>query len=349
MTGLSRFGLGFAAFVLATLATPAAAQPDPDSDGPRHLVRASVLIYPVFDIRPGFNTLVTVTNTNTDRRVHDNGFRTGDVTVHFVYVDGESWAESDLPEDLTPGDTITVRVTDHQTDNLRGWLWVEARDPEFPDRPIDFDFLIGSAILTNMDFNLDWEYAPYSFRSLICENGERKDEHKYTGESGNGHCYVEDPEEPDGFLNFDGIEYDFFPDELYVDQFFGEGMPADKLPGATFANTIYILSTEMVGTVLNLLFYNNNERFTSRANQRFDCWTGRPLSGFGTIANHDQIRGNYNPNELRGIPYGWVLIRSNDPILACFVQRITRGAFTFIAGDAVHFAGTQEASIERFF
>jgi len=339
MTGLSRFGFGFAALTVAALATPALAQ----SDGPRHLVPGSVMIFPVFDARDGFDTVITVTNTNDDRRVNENRFRNGDVSVHFVYVDGETWLEFDTDEFLTPSDTISVLASQHAIDNMQGWLWVEARDPEIPECPIDFDFLIGSAILTNADFNLEWEYAPYTFRGLP---GDRTGTGAF-GYSGNGHAYIEDCENLDGFLDFNGVEYDFFPRYIYIDQYFGEGSPAE-LPAATFANSAYLLSTEMEGTSGTILFYNNNERVFSRG-FRFDCWTCQPLSGFSAQATEANTRIGYDPTELKGIPYGWLRFDSPiDPILGTFVQQITKGGLDFIAGDAMHFSGSRAAHIPRF-
>jgi hypothetical protein len=342
MTGLSRFGFGLAALTVAALATPALAQ----SDGPRHLVPGSVMIFPVFDARDGFDTVITVTNTNTDRRVADNRFRYGDVSVHFVYVDGETWLEFDVDEPLTPGDTFSTLASAHAIDNMQGWLWVEARDPERPECPIDFDFLIGSAILTSLDFNLEWEYAPYTFRGLPDERAEAGQ----FGYSGNGWAFIEDcDEDPDTdvTLDFDGIEYDYFPRYIYIDQYFGEGT-APELPSATFANAAYILSTEMEGTAGTILFYNNNERVFSRG-FRFDCWTCQPLSGFSNQALQANTRIGYNPAELKGIPYGWLRFDSPvDPILGTFVQQITRNALDFVAGDTMHFSGTREAHIPRF-
>lgn len=344
MTGLSRFGLGFAALTVAALASPALAQ----SDGPRHLVPGSVMIFPVFDARDGFDSIITVTNTNDDRRVNENRWRNGDVSVHFVYIDGETWLEFDVDELLTPSDTISVLASQHAIDNMQGWLWVEARDPERPGCPIDFDYLIGSAILTNADFNLEWEYAPYTFRALPGENRESE-----FGYSGNGHAYVEDCDAIEegleaSYLDFDGSEYDYFPRYIYIDQYFGEGSPAEVPGGGTFANTAYILSTEMEGTSGTILFYNNNEREFSRG-FRFDCWVGQALSAFSNQALESNTRIGYDSSELKGIPYGWLRFDSRDPVLGAFVQQITKGGQSFIAGDLMHFSGYRDdARILRF-
>jgi hypothetical protein len=334
--------MGLAALAAVALANPAVA----NSDGPRHLVPGSVGIFPAFDTRDGFDTIVTVTNTNADRRVHANNWRTGDVSVHFVFYDSETWLESDFDVPPTPSDTYTFLVSSEVFDSSQGWFLFEARDPEHPDCPIDFDYLIGSAILTNSGFNLDWEYAPYMFRGLPCQTAGQGLFGPF-GYSGNGHAYIEPCDNLDGVLNFNGVEYDYFPRYIYIDEYFGEGTPPE-LPTATFSNRAYILSTEMEGTSLTILFYNNNERVFSRG-ASFDCWVGQPLSDFSNQALQENTRTGYNDDELNGIPYGWLRFDSReDPILGCFVQQIRRNALDFIAGDTMHFSGFREAFIERF-
>jgi hypothetical protein len=327
---------GIAMLTLACLSAPAFAQ-DP-SDGPRHLSPGSVMIYPLFDSRPGFNTIITVTNTNTSFvQCPPTSFREGDVTVHYAYIESDTWLEFDLEEPLTPGDTLTVLARGHNREAKQGWLWVEARDPEVPDRAIDFDFLIGSAIVVNSDFNFEWEYAPYTFRALVEESGED------FGATSCGHFYADGGADEDDFtLDFDGVEYDFFPRTLFIDQFFGEGDPAELVGPQTFSNTLYLMSTEMLGTTVNFLFWNNNETRFSRGFQ-FDCWTEASLSEISSIALESNLRSRYDASELHGIPYGWVSFTSEDGLLGCFVQNISGAAGEVLAaGDALHFTGYRE-------
>jgi hypothetical protein len=314
---------GIAMLALACLSAPASAQV---SDGPRHLSPGSVLIFPLFDSREGFNTIITVTNTNTNTTVCDSNFRQGDVVAHFTYVEADTWLEFDIPEELTPADTITVLARGHNAEQKQGWLWVESRDIEVPDRAIDFDYLIGSAIVVNSDFNFEWEYAPYTFRALTEETAQS------FGETSCGHDYVDDG--TDFTADFNGTEYDFFPETLYIDQFFGEGDPAE-LPGTqTFSNTLYLMSTQMTGTTVSFLFWNNNETRFSRGFQ-FDCWTEASLSEISNIALQQNIRSRYDDSELLGIPYGWVSMVASDGLLGCFVQNISGGAgASLAAGDA---------------
>jgi len=326
---------GIAMLAIACLSAPAFAQ---DSDGPRHLSPGSVMIFPLFDSRPGFNTIITVTNTNTSKvECPPTSFRQGDVVVHYAYIESDTWLEFDLDESLTPADTLTVLARGHNREQKQGWLWVEARDPEVPERAIDFDFLIGSAIVVNSDFDFEWEYAPYTFRALTEETGE---DH---GETSCGHKYVDEGSENDDFtLDFDGVEYDYFPRTLFIDQFFGEGNPAELPGNQSFSNTLYLMSTEMTGTTVNILFWNNNEVRFSRGFQ-FDCWTEASLSEISAIALESNLRSSYDSSELNGIPTGWVSFNSEDGILGCFVQRISGAPNEVLAaGDALHFTGFRE-------
>lgn len=323
---------GIAMLALACLSAPAIAQP---SDGPRHLTPGSVMIFPLFDSRAGFNTIITVTNTNTNQnQCPPTSFREGDVLVHYVYVEADTWLEFDLEEELTPADTISVLARGHNREQKQGWLWVEARDLENPTRAIDFDYLIGSAIVVNADFNFEWEYAPYTFRALTEETGGM------FGQSSCGHLYVDAGPAGDDFtLDFNGVEYDYFPETLYIDQFFGEGNPAE-LPGTqSFGNTLYLMSTEMTGTSVSFLFWNNNEIRFSRGFQ-FDCWTEASLSEISNIALQENLRSRYDSSELNGIPYGWVSMESSDGLLGCFVQNISGDPNqSLAAGDALHYSG----------
>ena len=195
------FGYAFAA--VATLvagATTAQAQP-------RHLQPGSLLIYPFYDSSPGAGTIISVTNTNSDRTFCPNeDFRAGDVVLHYVYIDGATWREFDRFEPLTPGDTLSVLADSHNPEMDRGFLTVKALDPVTLDA-IDFDYLIGDAIVVQSDFNFLWGYTPYSFRGLADDNTQQ-DCNRITTD-----------DDQDGKADFDGTEYDMFPSELFVDSF----------------------------------------------------------------------------------------------------------------------------------
>jgi len=353
MTGITRSCLGLATLLVAALAAPAVA--DLESDGPRHNSPGSVLIFPVFlahdpeDTANEFinDTIISITNLNTSRRVNPNDYRDGDVSIHFIYVDGLTWDESNVDEPLTPGDTISVFARDHSDGNSQfGWLWVEARDPELPDLAIDFDYLIGSAIIITPELNLDWQYTPYAFRGLPGRDSTTK---CTDGASGNGHCYTDDPANSDGYTNFDGEEYDYFPDRLFIEQFFGEGQDNGE---PNFANVLYLMSTQMTDTRLAISLFDACENDFS-ATKTFDCWFGNKLSTFSSTAKQENLGDKCTEDDQlkKVFPYGWVKINvpdETDAVLGAFVQIVTKNNKKFIAGDALHFTGTREAKLERF-
>jgi hypothetical protein len=304
------------------LAPPALSQP-------RHAEPGSILIFPCFDARPRKGTLVTVTNTNknTQRCSQDRYLRNGDVDVLYTYIDGENWLEFNVTERLTPGDTLTVLANEHNPESNHGWLWVEARDP-VSGEAIDFDFLIGSAIIVDTDVDFLFSYTPYAFRGLP-EGG---------GGAGTDACDRDFTDLNDNrAADFDGEEYDLFPDELLLDQFFQEAGP--------FRDELTLLSTSMQGTSVTLLVHNNREQSFSRG-FTFDCWTRGPL---GLISN---VFGRLNgdPDELRmstgrSVQTGWIRFRSADPILGVFMHRVRETPLA--GGRELQYQGTKVARLER--
>jgi len=332
MNGTTRLAawVGLACAALA-MAPAASAQ---QSDHP-----ASVLIFPLYDATPGAGTLLCVTNTNTETTfcpLRDN--RIGDVLLHYFYVDGETWLEFDRFELLTPGDTLCVVASEHNLDRGRGFLVVTALDPN-TENLVEFDHLIGSAILVQSDLNFLWTYAAYGMQA-----GGRADS-----------CLSRNPDDVanggdgDGVPDFDTVEYSGFPEIHMIDTFFEEG------GSHGFQNELTILSTSGPDykNELDFLFFNNIEQKFSRSFQ-FTCWWSGPLSDISTIAT--DLRGD--EEELgRNTQTGWVRlsgrrildgagnpVRRDDsslalpPFLAVFMQGVTDSSFAF--GKNLHVEGT---------
>lgn len=324
------FGFAFAAAAaLIAGATTAQAQP-------RHLQPASLLIFPYYSSAPGAGTIISVTNTNCDRTFcPDEDFRAGDVVVHYVYIDGATWREFDRFEPLTPCDTLSVLADNHNPEMDSGFLVVKALDPVTLEA-IDFDYLIGSAIVVQSDFNFLWGYTPYAFLAGDTEDTQTECERTTTDV------------DADGQADFDGVEYSQFPKQLFIDSFFEER--------GSFGNLLVLLGTAGQDFVneIDFLIRNNREQTFSR-NFKFVCWTATNLKSISNIAG----RLNGDPNELGRNPVqtGWASIEgarvldlagnpANDsdgdpivgaPILGVFMQTITSTAFS--AGHALHYTG----------
>lgn len=319
----------------ALLAAPAVAQP-------LHAQPGSYLIYPLFNSTDGNNTIITVTNTNQSEVSCGNGFRRGDVDVHFVYTDGITCAESNLDEELTPADQVVVLARGHNPNQEVGFLTVEARDPE-SGLPIQFNHLIGSAHVVNSEFDFEWAYTPYPFIGL--PGGSLG-----LGVDDCGREFTDTPATGNfSSANFNGLELSQFPDLLYLDSFFGEGTPATR-PNVSFSNTLYLMSTSSNLTSVRMLGWNNNEERFSRTFD-FTCWTETSLGELTQAVTQANLSDDGNPDELGGVATGWLQF---DPLagsigmLGVFVQNTTIGAEVFSAGRELQYEGGRIVSLPRF-
>ncbi|MBI1849454.1 MAG: hypothetical protein HYR85_03815 [Planctomycetes bacterium] len=314
-------GLFVAGFAGTATAQPVVGQP------------ASALVFPYFDSTPSHGTLITVTNTNTSRVSCGNTFRQGDIDVHYIYFGFDTGRgfcrEFNNDHSLTPGDTITVFADQDDPEGEIGWLWVEARDPESGDA-VDFDYLIGSAIVVNTGTDFLFHYLPYGFRS-------HADEAKtLTTTDGCGRTLTD----LDGGLDadFDGVEYDFWPQRLLLDQFFQQGGS-----NPTFANSLTLASCDVdpfdndFGTSVSIHPWNNRERRFS-AFLNFECFFHDALAPavsnvfLNLLGDNDElVLGS------RHIQTGWIEFDANDAIVGVFHQSIS-GTF-FAAGHQLEFEG----------
>lgn len=268
---------------------------------PRDLEPGSLLVFPFYDNRPGRQSVVTVTNTNLDRSVAGNGYKSGDVLVHYVYIGGEDWLEFDRSEFLTPGDMLCVSTQEHNPHGGYGFLYVYALDPE-TQAPIDFDHLLGDVLVIASDIEGGWSIQAVAFRGL--PQGVPVPD---PGTSGAGQPFTD--ADADGLRDFDGIEYDAFPAELYVPRFFEEGSRHEtQLVLFTTFGPEFIVSTDL--TILN----NSEDRFSR--NLRFSCWFAGNLSSVSGITG--DLGGD--PDEFRPAETGWLRI-SGGHILNRFGRR----------------------------
>ena len=65
----------------------------------KHGEPGSVLVFPFYATKDAQGTAMVVTNTNTDTTyVPGSDSRTGDVVAHYLYVDGDDWQVSYMPD-----------------------------------------------------------------------------------------------------------------------------------------------------------------------------------------------------------------------------------------------------------
>jgi len=303
---------------------------------PLHLQKGSVLVFPVFDTTAGAGTIVCVTNTNTSRIYCPNtDFLSGDVVLHYQYIDGEFCLEFDRYEYLSPGDTLCLIVNEHNPESKEGFLVVSAVDPSDFSARIDFDYLIGSAMVVQSDLNFMWAYTPYAFRAL-----------PQVGDPGECDIHTTDGD-ADGAIDFDGVEYDLFPAEIFIDSFFEET--------GNFTNLLTLMSTSGQDYIneVDFLFWNNIEGKYSRT-FKFVCWWTGPLSEISLIAKD---LGGLEGEIGKPVETGWVAIKGSrildlagNPVpdatgaaavpalLGTFAQFIDSSMFA--AGHALHYRGS---------
>jgi len=313
---------------------------------PAHARPGSALMFPVYDSRPSAGTLITVTNTNSSRVSCGNQYTKGDVCVHYVYFDSEQCLEFDKTECLTPGDTLTLLADKHNPEGTIGWLWVEARDPETGEA-IDYDYLTGSAILVYADGDDQdflWSYVPYTFRAQRPDCGPQSD---------CGYCYT-DVAPANGSADFNGAEYDKFPDTLYLDNFFAEEGTPDV------SNGLYLMIPDGIGGQtfkLDIRTWDNNETPYSKLTT-IGCWFGGSLGSLTSVVkevNLKQGAANELPYGNHFIYTGWMRFQVRESgsldklgLLGAFFHEINGTQNPFAAGRELQYTGTADRDVSIF-
>ncbi len=243
----------------------------------------SLLVYPMFDNRPGQFTLFAVTNA-TDGLV--NGQATS-VTANFVFVD-EDCSKTYATEDLTPNDTYSgfVRAI-NETPNSRGYFFVYASALDDPDTPVVSNSLIGTVIHIDAFNNASYELLPTSYLGM----GEALEPTDVNG---------------DGQFGLDGTEYSMSPSSLMFPMFLGQS----TFGSSTELVVLSLGATSGSTTVIDLDIYNDNEEVYSAQHQVSNCWSRTRLNLISGIFTAQFLRNftNDDPGEFVGFPFieaGW--------------------------------------------
>ncbi len=209
-------------------------------------------------------TVICVTNTNLNPL-------NGSTNVHFEYVNTvEQNGEvvhcniMNRTEHLTPADTLCVLVSCHNANpDGAGYLVVSAQDPEVFDQPWSFDHLIGSEIVVDVLGGM-FTVNAIPFTSP-CEESSATDV------------------DGDGQLDFDDVEYEGIPEELYIDSF------------VAAVNSSLILINLTGGpkheAIVAFDVFNDDE-FALSATTSFQCWMQRCLAesnGAGDEWDYDNV------------------------------------------------------------
>ncbi len=306
-----------AAILAGLLTSAASAQPSLHEPG-------SVLVFPYFDSTDGATTLLQI--TNTDRRVgycEATDQREGDIVLEYRYCDPLNDEDHPAFEFLVPGDTATVIAEQHDPLSKIGFVVVTALGPTTLE-PVDFDHLIGSAVVALGGSNRLVKYGAYSFRAPA--TSEDLCDRTRTDADG------------DGARDFDGVEYDFFPETLVLDQFFEE----DEERGRFDSQIAFMhLVPEPYSAVARVLFWNNIEQKFSRTLVLDSSFWMGSLSDISAIVNN--FGGDEEELGFEDVETGWATFEASraidedenpvpgiprSPVLAVFLQTVTNTSFT---------------------
>lgn len=260
----------------------------------------SLLLFPEYRTGPGRVTLYTVTNANCEVF--------GVTDIEFRYIDGETCAESNQSEFLTPCDTYTYLTSSHGA-NGEGYAYVYAKkSTNSPANPAGvphvFNHLTGSMMVIDAFTSFDYSVNAVSFKGIGLQGAPTDRD----GPGGNG----------DGIRDLDNTEYEPAPDRLYLPRFLGQdpgirGVQSELVlinlsGGAAFRSSPALPGG---GTLVSILGYNDNEIVFS-GEYVFSCWDRVPLKAMSNGFNNSSLRGfNDDPNEIAGWPgreAGWFKI-----------------------------------------
>ena len=218
-----------------------------------------------------------------------------------------------------------------------GYLLVVAEDPESEDA-IKFNYLIGSEVVVDVSQNRLWAIPAIGFRALVTEGSTDNNGRLKTDANSNGS------------VDFDGTEYDLYPDKLFISSFFEQS--------ATMESELILVSGlgSYYRVDVDFLFYDNEEDVFSRDYQ-FTCWTSEKLSDISAITaalggstsematGWARIDGDFAIHTLTGSLWTNEASGTNydPPIEGAFVQRVLPSV-GFEFGHLLHHTGSQNGN-----
>lgn len=241
----------------------------------------SLLVYPLYDSRPGILTLITVTNTNS----------TDGVWVEYRYIKGENCFKSDRTEYLTPNDTLTVVAGFHNPDQNQGYLYVyaKAERPSGSDA-IVFNWLVGEASSFDGIKTLETTYNAFAFAGVGAQGAT-------TDKDG------------DEWLDLDNVEYEPAADYYIQPRFIGQ---ADGRSVGFISELVLINLTggTQFSADINFDIFNDNEEPLS-ATWTFKCWDRKRLLDISGAFSATALKYKDNDDEVYGLEEletGWFMI-----------------------------------------
>jgi hypothetical protein len=265
----------------------------------------SVLIYPIhrsnFLNGTAFFTALSVTNINLTPVTPANQLG-GSTNIKWEYVNVIPGTTNNMPLDcqvidvvelLTPADTRTVLTNCHNASpGQEGYVVVTAQDPNAFSTAWSHNFLIGSELVANAVGGFySLEAIPFDALAAF---------HAPTDADG------------DGQLDFDGVEYEGVPNELYLDVFYGT--PASSITLINLTGGFQHVAN------VNFAVWNDSERALS-ATLAFKCWIEEPLYTISLVFDgaflagvqpNDPTEVDINCDGVEDLETGWARLRGSN-------------------------------------
>jgi hypothetical protein len=242
----------------------------------------SLLIFPTFENGRGEDTLITITNTNSDHTPTVGTLEAGTVDVEYIYIDGYDCFEFNRTRRFTPNDTITVSARADNPNDREGYVYAFAKSPT-TGQAISWNWLIGiERTVEGGGDDEDFDVNPYVFKAIGAQ-GSATDLNS------------------DGNRNLNGLEYEAGPDQLLVPRFVGQGGGNESE-----LTLINLTGGGRFNAIVNFLIYNDNEEVFS-AQYEFFCWEEVDLDDISGLFDEDFLETtNHAVNEhANGNEYGW--------------------------------------------
>lgn len=236
----------------------------------------SLLVYPEFDSRPGFTTVLTITNTEAGPG--------SNVRVHFVFLNATDCAEFDRAQLMTSNDTFSTVASSYVPSFRRGWFYAYAQNAT-TGRPISHNHLIGMTSLIDGVAATSYSLAAIPFRSPLAPNTSTDLDF-------------------DGIRDLDGLEYEACNEEILVPRFLGQT--------ASYREELILLPLtggRAFTTRVKFLVFNDNESLFS-ASYNVRCWARVPLSSISSVFSNTFLLSSPDaPGEsLGGRETGWFIV-----------------------------------------
>jgi hypothetical protein len=314
--------------------------------------KGSVLMFPkiVVDTAKGVDTFIDITNAGDL-----------DVTVTCYWVDGDTWEHPDFHFDLTKrqpsyfrastgepgpeGNSVLAFPSDPGKGELKCWA------SDAFGAQVKYNFLKGEAIISDAGNTSAWEYAAWAFQ---CRKSVKNLEACGSG----GHIYL------------NGTDFDKCPNTLELDFFSSNDKTGQSRPlGGDGLDTDIVLvpcdqdltqEGEPVTTKEKYDIWNENETKFTGLTRCMTCFDHAKLSAIGGafkrsvlhtekgLARIDGVTDDKKccPKELDSngnlVP---VNCSTANALVGVQVKEINRGGKIDRAGEAIHGAGAQSATI----